>query len=504
MRGPQVPAAAGKLVPALIAGAVIVPIVNPWAPGPSPQVMPLLVGGLCISVLLLLFNRRHVGAVAWGWLIAALASAVFALIQYFGLTPHFEPWINRSEAGQAYANLRQRNQLATIENMGLAALLWIVRRRWCQRGQIPWRCEGAVAGFACLLLAAGNAASASRIGLVQLVALTGLACAWAEAPRKRTLPIAFGTLLAYLCASLLLPWLVETIHGVEGQTALARFGQQEGCWSRRVLWANVAHLISLAPWAGWGWGNLDYAHYITLYPGERFCDILDNAHNLPMHLAVELGVPAALLTCGAMAWLVARAAPWRAADPDHRLAWMVLAVIGLHSLVEYPLWYAPFQTAAGLALALVVLMPHRLEAGSSRRKHTLRCGLAAALSVAVVLAWHDYRAVSQAYLPYESRDAGTRDLPAHAPPPWSPFRDYALFAATTTTPLSTANAKALAAAAEDLLDYSPEPKVIEILIESLLLAGRDAEATFHAARYRAAFPDHYAAWKAEGQALRGR
>ena len=46
-----------------------------------------------------------------------------------------------------------------------------------------------------------------------------------------------------------------------------------------------------SPWLGWGWGELDYAHYATLYDGPRFCDILDNAHNLPLHLAVELGIP---------------------------------------------------------------------------------------------------------------------------------------------------------------------------------------------------------------------
>lgn len=36
---------------------------------------------------------------------------------------------------------------------------------------------------------------------------------------------------------------------------------------------------------------------MTLFPGERFCVLLDNAHNLPLHLAVELGVPVAALLC---------------------------------------------------------------------------------------------------------------------------------------------------------------------------------------------------------------
>ncbi len=66
----------------------------------------------------------------------------------------------------------------------------------------------------------------------------------------------------------------------------------------------MLHLIAQKPWLGWGWGELDYAHYMTLFPGVRFCVLLDNAHNLPLHLAVELGVPVAALLCFAvLAWV---------------------------------------------------------------------------------------------------------------------------------------------------------------------------------------------------------
>ena len=113
------------------------------------------------------------------------------------------------------------------------------------------------------------------------------------------------------------------------------------------------HLILQKPWTGWGWGELDYAHYITLFPGARFCVLLDNAHNLPLHLAVELGLPFALLVCGVASLWVWRARPWAETDPVRQLAWGILAVVGLHSMLEFPLWYGPFQIVTLWALALL-------------------------------------------------------------------------------------------------------------------------------------------------------
>lgn len=58
--------------------------------------------------------------------------------------------------------------------------------------------------------------------------------------------------------------------------------------------------------------------HANLYTGERFCAILDNAHNLPLHLAVELGVPMAAILCGGAAYAIWRQRPW--AERDAMLA----------------------------------------------------------------------------------------------------------------------------------------------------------------------------------------
>lgn len=420
------------------------------------------------------------GLAAAAWLAAALLSSVIALLQYFDAAAALQPWLHASSAGEAAGNLRQRNQLASLTAIGLAAALW-----WAGRGaRLAWLAPAVV------LLAVANAATTSRTGLLHWLLLSALAVPWSGQARQRRLALCGAGLAAYAVAIAVLPVLLERFTGVTAHSLLERVGGDYGCSSRRVLWGNVLQLVAQRPLLGWGWGELDYAHYLHLYPGARFCDILDNAHNLPLHLAVELGVPAALLACGALAVAAWRARPWREPDADRRLAWSVLAVLAVHSLLEYPLWYGPFQLALGLALGL--LLAPRADA----LPRALAASLAAAgLALLAYAAW-DYARVSQLYLePQQRRAAWRDDTLAHARRSWL-FTGQARFAELTLTPLTPANAAWVDRTARAMLHYSPEPRVIERAIESATMLGRYDDAVLQLARYRAAFPEDYARWRA--------
>ena len=491
--------------------AVALPPLNPVAPGPSPQVFPLLVSWLCCATLIALYRPARVWPISWGWLLAALVSSVIALSQYIGVAELFTPWMNTASAGEAFGNLRQRNQFATLTNIGLAVILWWLADVWQRDAEhttqasplvapLPFTALAVPAAFAVLaLLVTANAASASRTGILQLVMIVLLAGAWKSSYRWRLFATAVAGLAMYVLAAAVLPVLLERFFDVSGQNVLTRLAREEGCSSRKVLWSNVLHLIGQKPWAGWGWGELDYAHYATLYPGERFCDILDNAHNLPLHLAVELGIPVALLGCAGICWLVLRAAPWRAVHPDQHLAWTVLAAIAVHSMVEYPLWYGPFQMAAGLSI-LLLWQAGRAAAEDTQtqaptRPDTLaRQCVAAAITGAVLFAAWDYHRVSELYLPSEQRSARLRDDTLNKVKGSWLFRNQTRFAELSITPLTPANATTMADLAAGLLHYSPERRVIETLIDSLMLLRREDEALWHIARYRAAFPNEFEAW----------
>ena len=530
---------------AVMWGAMTLPWLNPLAPGPLPPTAQSLFTAICVALLLLALAsaRREADfptTTASGWLVAALLSCVIGLLQYFGVSDTFSPWVSTTAAGEAFANLRQRNQFATLMNIGLAALLWWsvrqrpsadltpadARARKTGKSYETWVAAAAVSSTStafAALLAIGNAASSSRTGLLQLVMLLGLA-AWSGGWRcpdvRRILLVAA---LAYTLASAVLPLLAGLDPSATGIMARLHDGGP-ACSSRLTLWSNVLHLINSKPWLGWGWGELDFAHFITLYSEPRFCEILDNAHNLPLHLAVELGVPLALLVCGTGLWLVWRAKPWRERDATRQMAWSVLALIMLHSLLEYPLWYGPFQMAFGLCVGLLWRRPTVSKtAAAAEATSTASAAFTAASTstftaqpakilsnqpLALVLstwiailiiafvacaAW-DYHRVSQIYLPPEDRSLAYRsNTLSKIRGSWL-FQNQVRFAELTTTRLTAGNAPAINAMAHELLHFSPEARVVEKLIDSALLLGRVDEAQYFDARYRAAFPLEHANW----------
>ena len=474
----------------LCAVLLALPWLWPFTAGPMATTLPYLVAAGVAAVLLVLWPRdaeRGATVAATGWLAAAGLSALIALLQYFDLEAPLFPWVNIAQPGQAFGNLRQPNQLASLLVIGALALRW-----WVQAGRVP---VGAALALGALLMAA-LAATASRVGLVALLACGALVAWWAlRAGRGQRAVLAVGGAVAlYVLAALALPQLAQWADGVAGRDMLERLRTGEStCGSRLILWRNVLHLISLKPWTGWGWGELDYAHYITLYEGARFCHILDNAHNLPLHLAVELGVPVALAACAALAWLVWRGRPWAEQHPTRQLAWGVLAVIGIHSLVEYPLWYGPFQMAAVVcAWLLWATRDGARDAAPGLR--ALRYPVAAAMLAAVAYAGWDYHRISQIYLPLEQRAAMYRDdAMGHARRSWL-YADVVRFAEVTTRPAVRDNAAWMLPAALRTLHFSPEPRVAIKVIESATLLGRDDIALAHLARFRAAFPKEHAQW----------
>jgi len=502
---------------ALVAAvAVALPFLFAFTDAPTANFWPVVASWVCGAVLLLVAALWPAGHRFWsetlacGLVLAAVVSAGIGLVQYFAGDVGLSPWIYGSTPGQAIGNLRQRNQQATLIGLGAWSLLWWLQQRWSAHAADAsghgrpgmalsrWLPALALPGALMAWMAVGAAATASRTGALQWVMLPLLLLLWYRWRARAALGLALVTLSVFVAAALVLPDLLWKWQAVQADVLFERFaGDVRACTGRTALWSNTLTLIAQKPWLGWGWGELGYAHYVTLFPDTRFCALLDNAHNLPLHLAVELGLPTAVALLACVGACCLAASPWREMHPDRHLAWGVLAIVGLHSLLEYPLWYGPFQLVCLLSVALLALQPGEGPAPDADAGFRMVPALAAAvvLAVCAVVAW-DYHRVSQLYKPAAERSPAHRLDPQSSVPRSLFFSSQREFAVLTTLPLTPESAARVHVLARRALHYSPEPRVIQLLIESAALLGHDDEVAFHAERYRRAYPEDYERWRA--------
>jgi O-antigen ligase len=457
------------------------PWVQPFSSTPLPNVWPWLTSWTCLALALLMWQRLSLTILVQGWALAALLSSAMGLVQFLGQAEFFAPALHvPAYLGDAMGNLRQRNQLASLLAMGiLAVLIW--RALALSMAHTLWMLA---------LLVMGLAATASRTGLLQLVFIAVWMLLHRAAPKGREALVLTGVVLGvYALASWLLPELLRHLSGQATDNAMARMGALGGCGSRQALWANVLHLVAQHPLAGWGWDQLRYAHYITEYTSLRFCDMLGNAHNLPLHIAFVWGVPVAVLaSLGVLVWVV-RARPWHHQGAGPQLAWGVLGVLALHSLLEYPLWYGPFQVALLLCLWLM-----RGRVWQFLQVRTRATGLALVLLGVLGFVAYDYAQVRQIYLPAAQRYSVWREPALQlAQRAWL-FRGTAVFAQVTTTPVHEGNARAMLEASLVAMRTSPEPRVIEKLLDSARLLGEVALYEAHKKHFQRVYPQAYLAW----------
>ena len=504
--------------------------------------------GLCLCFGTLLNTRQaRWQALLWGWAVAAGISALMGLLQYFDRATPFAPWINYAGLGQAFGNLRQRNQFATLCSIGLAMLWW-----WAQYARVGGRTgpgpitDAASAGAltetpmappasadapkvwanAALTLAllagatlvcTAAAATSSRTAFMQLLLLLGLAWCWRpSAPTSGGMGRGLGLVGFMLLAYVLAAWLLPLATSVQGSVFDRMRESPDGCQSRVALYRNVLHLITQKPLTGWGWGELDYAHFMTLYTtplaGVRFCAILDNAHNLPLQLAVELGLPLALLICALLLVWLLRSKPWAERVPQRQLAWGLLAMVGVHSLLEYPLWYGPFQVAAVLCLWVLHAYPAQQSPDAAKTDtpapvpaidrasklglaHYTRWLAVPLLALLCALVSWNYWRMSQLYMTLDNRAPAYRDNTyAKVQDAWF-FGGHVDFAVLSVTPVTEQTAPYLLELGERLLHFSPEAKVVEKILDASLVLGREDKIAFYAPRFAAAFPEDYQRWR---------
>ena len=437
---------------------VMAAVLASWWPGALPMGLALSGLGMLLAAGLLLLGGAAARAgpralplfalFCGGWVVAGVLNAAIGALQVFA--PGFPDgqWIARSGlAGRAVGNMRQPNHLSSLllwAAIALVPLLELGRlRRGLGRGLFVLMC------FAVVL-------TASRTGVLGI----GLLALWGLLDRRLSRPTRALLLLAPLFYALawagLAAWAEMSRHAFGGETRLA---EADLSGSRFGIWANTLELIRRQPWTGVGFGEFNLAWSLTPFPG-RPTAFFDHTHNLPLQLAVELGLPLAALVLALLvaalwrAWRLASRQADAAAAVTQRSAWMMLLLIALHSQLEYPLWYAYFLLPTawlfGYALGRPAAEPAApAVAATGRPARALFVG-GVLLVIGSALALVDYIRVALIFAP--PRDGSTLEQRiAEGRRSWL-FAHHAAYAAATVDDAVPADDRAFAEAPHYLMD----------------------------------------------------
>lgn len=473
----------------------LIPWVFPLILGPNPNILVQLIAICSVTVIYLLPVSKF-QVISFGLILAAAINALIGILQYFFLADIFHPYILQKGVGEAYGMLGQRNHLASLTTLGYISILIGYETKLFVNRTLK-----NAALIILLLLAIGNAVSLSRTGLIQWIVVLLIQIKLARGWRSEGVALALTASVTYALAVLFIPYLLTLLLGQDFFGLLSRFGSEGACDSRRNIWSNVVDLIAIQPLSGWGWGGLKYAHFTTLFSNNRFCGVLGNAHNLILHLAVELGIPFALLITSLIVWVIMSQRPWIEIVPEKKMAWWALFVIGIHSMVEYPLWYGPFQMIAIMYIFLLAgwngvseeMKQLRTGLLCSKRHLSTLVGVVAVFMFLGYAVW-DYLRISKMYQTEYMQTLKTRESTIQEARRSILFRQYVDFGELTVMQLRADNAQYINDLSRRVLHFSPEPKVIKLIVESAWLLNNMAQVEYFLPRFEAAFPQEYLGW----------
>jgi O-antigen ligase len=326
-----------------------------------------------------------------GFLLAGTElSALAGVLQHYRLHSFLDAAIALKKSAAVFGNLGQPNHFADYITLGLVSL-GLLASHWKLR---VWQTTVLAAPLLFVLVLSG-----SRAPWLYLLCLAGLAYVW-QRREVSCRPLLYFSLLmlagfGLMHLAVLIPWLAgpgSTVTSLDRMSSngIASFATGGDIAIRLNIWREAGLMLAQFPMLGIGFGQFAWHHFL-LGPSlgsMHLTGMYNNAHNLVMQLAAETGLSGLLIfaaTLSPLAWRISKA-------PRTPYLWWgcgLLVVVGVHSLLEYPLWYAYFLGIAAVTLGVLDTGNYRLKLRNLGRLSVAVVLLLGVLSLTQV--WDGYR-----------------------------------------------------------------------------------------------------------------
>lgn len=283
-------------------------------------------------------NFNLISFLAWILLLSGVISAAFAILQWLNLT-HMLPVIMELYGNRPYANMAQPNHLATLLNLAIFSSYYLYEKD---------KIKSPIFYLSIISLIFAVALTQSRTGY--LIFISGIIFLFIF-KRKLNLKLPTNKLILgivyFLNAIILLPKLtIYLSHFFDIKYVASIVERATSGFERFKIWNQMIHAILNQPWFGYGWNQTTSAQFsvIDLYHGQEWAT---SSHNLFIDILVWCGLPIGLLVSGFIIWFYISIFK-NILSLEKLFAFLVVSTLGLHSLLEYPLYYSFFLIPLGL------------------------------------------------------------------------------------------------------------------------------------------------------------
>lgn len=318
----------------------------------------LLLGSLVSIIISSLCHqqgyKKVLITVCYGLMIGAMLQDVVVILQIL----HQDwtgGWINYIDLGQPYSgNIGQRNLLAHYLSWGILATAYLAYQKRLAR----------VTGWTVVIFQAAILGAVNSVTLILYMLSIFLLLVIARYWQKK-LPISIIKTLALTVIAVLifqaitLP-IITTIQDTftTNTSSIGRLSGSLDYKSRLTEWHKAWLIFLENPWFGTGWGSYAYQSFMmSLNPsfaGNIFSNgVFTHTHNIVFNLLAETGIVGTGLILGGFGYLL---------KPLLERSWRIetvtilamILVTTVHSLLEFPLWYAHFFFVFVILLSILL------------------------------------------------------------------------------------------------------------------------------------------------------
>ena len=315
--------------------------------------------------------------------VAGVASVALQLSSWLGLNESggFGAWAAVPVGNRPSANLGQPNQLATLLVWSVLGCLW---------GYTQKKLGGLSASVVASFLLLGLAMTQSRAGMLAISCVLLAVWGWKRVWASHRLPwAATGLYLLFVAFLIVLPWVNKALLLSENSFLYRHHDSAD-----RLQWKLFMHAIFERRAFGYGWTEVGAAQLTVAEQFPALGSLFAESHNFFIDFFLWCGIPTALLVVVTLLnwlWSVFRAV----CHAEDVILFMLVVVVSIHALVEYPLKYAYFLLPVGLVMGIL---------STRLRKPILwwapklvMAGLVMAGSLALAVTVRDYARIEDSY-----------------------------------------------------------------------------------------------------------